>query len=417
MKNSFKMGMGVVLSQLLNLLYIPLFSRIFAQEAYAVQGNFLSILNIFFVFCSLGLASAMAVPKKAHMADLILKVILQFAFLVCLLILVVFLLLEFSFSIPVIHFVFKSDNQWLAFLFPVTAFARTVMFVYEVRISLLGNFKLLSISKIIGAFVYGLGVFMFFNVNQTQNISLIIGNTLSYLVIGIMLFRFHRIDFIVVPFRYLGYVIKRYRNFLYFSLPNTLLNALSSSVPIILLLSYYGEVVAGNYAMSLKIVAIPVSFIVASLRAVYLKKLSELYKNSKHKFHFIVKRILWYSHLGSFVIFALIFLMSQWLTGFALGDEWKETYLYIQIMCPWYFLLVGNSPLSLVFDIIEKQKENFIREILLLVFRVLSITMSFYMGFNGIFAICMFVLVSVLFNIVLSWMILSFSKNVTSSLK
>lgn len=404
------MGLGVVLSQLLNLMYIPLFSRIFAQEAYAVQGNFISIINIIYVICSLGLVSALAIPRKKKRIDLLLRVILLFTFLLCLLLFVVIFLLEHLTSFQVTYFLFKIDNKALMYLFPITILARTTMFVYEVRISLSNNFKLLSISKVWGALTYGLGVIVFYYLFKSSDLSLIIGTTVSYLLLAITLFLYHRINFFVVSIVQLKHIFKRYRNFIYFSLPNMLLNAISTSIPVILLLHYYGEFIAGNYAMAIKIVAIPVSFVVSSLRAVYLKKLSEIYRTNRQGFYSFVRTVMWYSHGGSFFLFLIIFISSPFFISIFLGSDWKDAYMYIQILCPWYFLLIGNSPLSLIFDIIERQKENLLREIALLIFRISSISVSFYLGYSGIVALYMFVFVSFVFNVLLSWMILSYSK-------
>ncbi len=407
------MGMGVVASQLLNLLYIPLFSRIFAQDAYAIQGNFLSILNIVFVVASMGLTSAMAVPKKQIEVDKILRVVLWCALCISLFILIG-LLLSDMLNLDLSLFIFKVDGYLISFLFPIAIFSRTVMFVYETRISLLGNFKLLSFTKILSSLAYGISTYIAYNLSKTNDLSLIIGNTISYGIIALLLFKFYKVDFLRLKLREIKSVFERYQRFIYFSMPNMLMNAISSALPIILLLEFYGKDIAGEYSMAIKIVAIPVSFIVASLRSVYINKLAKTFQNSRDRFYNVTKKIMAYSHTGSAFIFFFLFVLSPYIIPVFLGDNWSATYKYVQLLCPWYFMLIGNSPLSVIFDIIEKQKENFFREIFLLLFRVLAIILSYIFGLDGFSCIVNFVIVSVIFNIFLSWMILFYSKKVTT---
>ena len=413
-KNSLKMGGGVVVSQLLNLIYIPFFSRMFAQEPYALQGNFISLLNIFYVVASLGMATALAIPRKDKDIDTILGVVLWFAFFLSLgtgLVLV----LSVVFSQNWLYFIFKDDSLLLVVLFPLAIFTRTIMYVYEARIALLGNFKILSLSKIYGAIVYGATVFGVYYLVGFSKLGLILGNVISYAIVAAILFLFYKVNFFKVSIANIRSVFARYKDFVFYSMPNSMMNALSNSVPVILLLTFYGEKIAGDYAIALKLVAVPVSFMAASLRSVYLNRLSEVYKSTKRNFYGLIKKILWYSHGISLVIFSLIFVVSPFLTTYVLGPEWNETYKYIQLLCPWYLLLIGNTPLSFVFNLIERQRENFIRELLLLVFRITAIVASYYLGYSGFFAVASFVVVSVVFNLILSWMILDYSKKVSIS--
>lgn len=407
------MSLGVVVSQLLNLIYIPIFARIFAQEAYALQGNFLSILNIVFVVASMGLSSAMAVPKKQKEVDKILRVVLLCALCISLVIMI-FLGLSYLLQLNLGLLIFKVDGYLISLLFPIALFSRTVMFVYETRISLLGNFKLLSLTKIFSSLAYGITTYIAYSLFKTHDLSLIIGNTISFGLIALLLFRFYKVDFLRLKLSEIKSVFNRYQKFIYFSMPNMLMNAISSALPIILLLEFYGEEIAGEYSMAIKIVAMPVSFIIASLRSVYINKLAKTYQDSRDRFYHVTKKIMVYSHTASAFIFFFLFVLSPYLIPMFLGDNWNSTYKYVQLLCPWYFLLIGNSPLSVIFDIVEKQKENFFREIFLLLFRVLAIVLSYVFGLDGFSCIVNFVIVSVIFNIFLSWMILFYSKKVTT---
>lgn len=409
-RNSIRMGFGVVLSQFLNLLFIPLFSRIFAHDAYAIQGNFLSYLNIFFVFCSLGLSSSLAIAKSEEERKKILKTILAFSFIVSVLVGVVILIAYGFLSIDLGFLVFKTNSIFFLSILPLGLFSRSAMFVYETELALLGKFKLLSFSKVGLAASYGLATFFFYYLTEDSLNSLIIGNLVSFILLAGYMFKIRPVNFFQIELKWLKQLFKRYKGFVFYSLPNMLLNAVSTSIPLILLLHYYGDYIAGNYAMALKIVAIPVSFIASSLRVVYLKKISEIYKQKRNKLYEVVKKIFLFSQVASFFIFLGIFIFSPWITNFFLGIEWSDTYLYIQLLCPWYFLLISNSPLAIIFDILERQKHNFIREVGLLIFRAGAIVACFYLGYDGVSAVTTIVVVSVVFNLILSGMILGFCK-------
>lgn len=413
-KNSFKMGIGVVMSQLLNLLYIPLFTRIFAQDAYAIQGNFLSILNILFVFCSFGLVSAMAIPKRKERINLVLKVILQFSLVISIIFGLSLGFANYFFGLDLMTYMFKINSSYFYYLFPIALFARSIIFVYETRLSLDGKFFFLSITKILIALLYGISVYLFYLVTGDTKEVLVFGNIISYMLVGYLMYRSQRINFLKFNLFEVKYILKRFRHFVIYSLPNMLMNALSFSLPSILLLHYYGEDIAGDYALGLKVVSIPVALIVASLRSVYLKKIADLFKEEKNKFYPFIKRVLTYSHIGSFFVFSAIFLLAPYITTYGLGAEWTEAYIYIRLLCFWQFLLIGNSPLSIVFQIIEKQHLDFFREILLLLFRIFSIVGCFYLGYEGLTAVTMFVVAGFVFNILLTGMILYHSKKISN---
>jgi len=71
--------------------------------------------------------------------------------------------------------------------------------------------------------------------------------------------------------------------------------------------------------------------------------------------------------------------------------------IYAMLLGPWYYMVFITSPLSHIFVILDKQKNNLVLNIIVLISRILSITLGIYM-FNkeSIMVIVIFALIGFL---------------------
>ena len=62
------------------------------------------------------------------------------------------------------------------------------------------------------------------------------------------------------------------------------------------------------------------------------------------------------------------------------GEEWREAGVYAQILAPWMFLTFVGSPLSSLFDVLERQATEFGLNALLFVLRVAALAIGGMQG-------------------------------------
>ena len=85
---------------------------------------------------------------------------------------------------------------------------------------------------------------------------------------------------------------KRYRDFPLFRAPQVFLNAISQSLPVLMLTSFFGPAVAGFYSIGRTVLAIPSTLIGKSVGDVFYPRISEAAHNGENLTKLIKKATL-----------------------------------------------------------------------------------------------------------------------------
>lgn len=185
----------------------------------------------------------------------------------------------------------------------------------------------------------------------------------------------------------------RYRYFFIYLLPSSLLNNLSSNLPVVLLPFFFTKEYVGYFSMTLSLLLLPVQLIGTSIGKVFYKK------SSVETDIVIVRKLAVNLFL---VLFSIGMLMNiilipfgESLFSFVLGKNWGISGIYAGIMAPWILLTLVFSPLSVIFDSKDRQNIELYMNLVLflariavvliggMVFNDMSITVMLY-GMTGI---------------------------------
>ena len=166
---------------------------------------------------------------------------------------------------------------------------------------------------------------------------------------------------------------RRYANFPKYVLPSSLLNTLSTNLPVILFALFFAERQVGYFTMTTTLLYLPVSLLAASIGQVFYKKASvwELGKVADLAWH-----ILRFSGILSGVAFAIILSAGTPLFAFLLGDEWREIGGYATLLLPWFVLVLCFSPLSMIFDAKDHQRTEMWLNVAAFVCRTLAVVVG-----------------------------------------
>ncbi|MNV63136.1 hypothetical protein D3C71_1557140 [compost metagenome] len=66
-----------------------------------------------------------------------------------------------------------------------------------------------------------------------------------------------------------------------------------------------------------------------------------------------------------------------------LGEQWHMAGIYAMILAPSYYMGFVTSPLTYLFTILNKQKNNLILNIVMLLTRIISIIIGYFIFFNN----------------------------------
>ena len=178
------------------------------------------------------------------------------------------------------------------------------------------------------------------------------------------------------------------------------LNAISQNSILLLLSLFYGPIIVGYYSLAHRTLRIPIVLISDSVRQIFYKEGADLINNKRNIFNIFNKTTITLL-LISLPITLLVWNFLPSLFVFIFGNEWLITGEYAQILIFWLLSLFVNPPSIASIHLLGLQKEYMFYEILLLIFRAISIYIGYYFYSNVLISLQLFVLISVLFNILL----------------
>lgn len=160
-------------------------------------------------------------------------------------------------------------------------------------------------------------------------------------------------------------VAGRYRKFPLFTMPASLLGNTVSQVPVLLLLFFFNSEVLGIYSQAVAVLSIPLSQVGAAVsqvffvRAVEASRAAELDQLSERVHRRLVAM--------AFFPACLVMIAGGDLFEFLFGATWRASGEYLIYLAPWIMLSTVASPLTRIFDVLERQKLELLTTALMLV--------------------------------------------------
>lgn len=178
------------------------------------------------------------------------------------------------------------------------------------------------------------------------------------------------------------------------------LSSLSQNVPFFLLTTLYNPEIAGYYMLTSRVLSVPTSLIGRSTREVYYQKASELHSEGKSIQRIFTKTTMGLAKIG-IVPFIIIGIFAQQIFTIFLGEEWLISGIYAQLIFMWSFLGFINPPSTMTIYILGLQRFSLKYESLMVVFRILSIYLTFLVFNNHFITIGTYAGVGFIFNLIL----------------
>lgn len=201
-------------------------------------------------------------------------------------------------------------------------------------------------------------------------------------------------EFWSVQFHQIKTVAKRYKSFPIYSTWTGLFNTASLQLAPLVFLSLFGATVAGLYALTLKLVSLPISLIGQAIGSVFLSEAPKAHREGRLNtlvLQFNKKLV----QLGCLPT-AILIVFGPELFVFVLGEQWYKAGEYAQWLAPWIFLQFQWSPLSNLTVVLELQKEALISQLLTFFARFGALFYAIGAGMAADHAIQLFAVISAL---------------------
>jgi O-antigen/teichoic acid export membrane protein len=164
----------------------------------------------------------------------------------------------------------------------------------------------------------------------------------------------------------------RYKQFPLYSTWSAFLNILSLEIPVFILNRAFSSSVTGFYSLAYKALNFPVFIIRQSFSQIFLQRSSEIRENESR-----LSGLVWRTYttllMVAIVPCSILLVFGDHLFGFIFGSEWITAGRYAQMMSPWILFVFTATPISMLFIVLEQQKQSLVFNAITLTSRIAAL--------------------------------------------
>lgn len=339
-KNIFTLMSGNIIGYAVNLVLLPVISRVYTTSELGGYDLIISSANIFLTVLQLSLMFVIMIPKEDETANIISKIILGFTVVGSLVSILVLWWIQSKFML------FKTD---LSYAWNLVLFA-SYLILYNLQAicySYSNRKKLYSVlfwNPIITAVVNG-GLSVTMGIIGAGTVGYMVATLFSYIVAVFHMCRY------IHPFR--GHyklsdykrILCEYKSYPLVQMPASIVSSVALQMPAQFLGRMFSTAVLGGYSMACKILSVPVSLLATPVNRVYYRTLVEKLEKAEHAGEFaflMLKKTIQFAMIP----IGVLMIFGDLLTSFILGKEWEVTGVYILILGIVFLLKYCSSCMS-----------------------------------------------------------------------
>lgn len=374
-----KLVSGTVFSQILLIAASPFITRLYGPESFGILAIFLSVISIIGVVICLRYELAIMLPVHNEDAANLLAASLGFVSLISFLAIPVIWCGQ-SVIVNLLNAPKLGSYLWLV---PPMVFFMGLSLALNYWNSRTKHFGRLSLARIFQSVTtvgtqLGAG-YAGYATGGSLIAAGVFGSALSSLVLGGQIWRddghFIRHS---ISWSRITAGLKRYSKYPLYDTWASLFNTIASELPTLLLSAFFSASIVGYYALAERLMNLPMSLIGRSVAQVFFQRASvamhegKLADVTEKTFSYLVKL--------SIVPILTMTLISKDVILFVFGQEWQESGVYLQIMSLWMVFWFISSPLTALFDVMQKQKTFLYIQIVNFLLRLFSLVIGGYLG-------------------------------------
>jgi lipopolysaccharide exporter len=374
MIDSSKVMIGTILSQAVAVLSIPLLSRLYTTESIGENSIFVAVMAVTTTIACGRYEFAIMLPTEEEDAMAVLCTAVLFCVAFSLLCLPIG---ETLLSLKILGI---SRQMLLAATVGIlTAGLSNALSFWLLRKK---SFWLVSCSKMIGSIVTTLVQIVpatfGYNSSSTLLVGILLGHIALLMTYGFFFFRnYFQLFLKSFSFIRITNVIRRYSKFPLIDFWSATIDNVAGQIPIFILRQFFTVSQVGSYAMTIRILSIPVGLVSASISQVFFQRASEMKRHGKSITELTNKLYRKLVYIGMPPLIALS-ISGEWVFTNFLGDQWSEAGKLAQIMCSAMFFALLFNPLSSIVIVCERQELALITRILMLISAIFPLSASIY---------------------------------------
>lgn len=410
-RNVIILSSGTAAAQIIGMILSPIITRLYGPEAYGLMGTFTAIISIITPVAALTFPIAIVLPKHDREA----KGLIQLSVLASIALSIIIGLFLLVFHQPIISLFNLEDIADYLYLIPLVVLCAGFLQVIEQWLIRTRQFGISAKVTFLQAIIVnggkvGVGFF-----NPVASVLIMFSAITEGLKAILMLFLTRKLNSKLI-FRSIGkekisikYLVNKYKDFPLYRAPEVSLNALSGSLPILLLTFFFGPASAGFYSIGKTVLNIPSQLIGKSVGDVFYPRISEAANKGENLTHLIRKATLALGAVG-FIPYGIVIIFGPWLFGIVFGEEWVTAGEYARWIALWSFFGFMNQPSVKALPVLSAQSFQLKYTIFMLITRVLVLALGFYVFSSDVIAVALFGVSGAILNLGLILITINLSK-------
>jgi O-antigen/teichoic acid export membrane protein len=397
---------GTAGAQAITMAFAPVITRLYGPEAYGVLGAFTAILNIMTPLTALTYPIAIVLPKNNADAIGLVKLSLAIALITSLsaaLALVIFkepIIRTFNLqAIESFILLLPLAMMFSAFLAAASQYViRHKLFKTNAKIAVLQSLFVNGTKAGFGLFIPAAAVLVAITT---------LGSALHALLLYLGVKKTMpdspaKPAVKPLPLMHLAY---RHRDFAYYRTPQIFINAISQSMPVLLLAALFGPAAAGFYSLGKMVLGAPTTLIGQSVASVFYPRVNEAVLARENPYRLVLKATLSLAGAGAFP-FGIIVVFGPWLFSFVFGDQWVIAGEYARWLSVYFFFNFINKPSVATVPVIGIQKGLLVYELFSTTGKAVGLLIGFYYFKSDMAAVALFSVIGALaYFSMISWII------------
>lgn len=378
-KNIAKLTAGTTVSQILNVVLMPIITRMFLPEAFGDLAVFTSITLILGSIITMRYELAIVLPKEESKGINLLALCLIITFLMS----IIFFSITISFGNALFRiFNLSIDNHTKYYISLMLLF--TGIFVsFDNWCIRKGYFGLISTRRVFQSVVtqisrigFGLAGYV---TGSFLIVSVILGQIIASFSLVFNVFKKDGYSFRKnINKKSIIELAKRYKDFPKYYVLSTFLNVASQNEPVLFLAYFFDASVVGYYALGRQALGVPMGFIGKSIGQVFFQKATQAYQDGSERFAYTVEHMFDKLVLLSLYPFLVLTFFGKELFVFVFGQQWTEAGVYVQILSIPILINFTSTIISLVMTVAEKQKQILYMDVVFFIARSLALCSAFF---------------------------------------
>lgn len=408
-RNVIIMVSGTAGAQIITMLISPLITRMYGPNAFGILGIFTAMTSIITPLVSLTYPIAIVLPEDDHDAKLIYYLSLIVSLFLA--ILSIIMLLFWGDAVINIFNIEKiASYMWyIPFIILITSFMQ-INEQWSIRkkqftISAQASFAqaiIIQVGKVILGIKYPIAAILIFLTS--------FGDGIKALFLYLHFVKSDLSSKKRITYQDLKKTALMFSDFPKYRAPEVLLNAISQSLPTLLLATYFSPASVGFYTLTKSVLSMPTILIGKSLGDVFYPEVATAKINGANITNIILKSTLSLALIGLFP-FGIVIIFGPQLFEFAFGNGWSQAGEYARWISIWSYFGFINIPSIKVLPILSAQSFHLFMTIIMLIARIVSLMLGYYIFSSDVISIALFSLSGAVLNLILILLTLKISKS------